>query len=171
MEKNISVSPEFSADSKNTKNIELISQENTEENSIINNLEMLNLNLNLNKPLSEELNHKNYDLHDVGVKLFPGIYKNKNFNFDNDQNSINNINKKDNIIINMNNNNEEYNKKMEDMDNFVEKNIFMNNTNNKNDPKQNFLHKANSNTIKGVQKNGLALAFDYYSSFFEDTKK
>ena len=58
------------SNSKNSKNgTDVISQENTEETSAINNLELLNLNLT--KCLSEELNHKNYDLHDVGVKLFP----------------------------------------------------------------------------------------------------
>ena len=51
LEKNdSSVSPEFSAsadsNSKNSKNnLDLNSQENTEETSIINNLELLNLNL------------------------------------------------------------------------------------------------------------------------------
>ena len=84
LEKNdSSVSPEFSAsadsNSKNSKNnLDLNSQENTEENSIINNLELLNLNLT--KSQSEELNHKNYDLNEVGYKLFPGIYKYKNYN-------------------------------------------------------------------------------------------
>jgi hypothetical protein len=159
--KNESVSPEFSADSK--KNLDVNSQENTEETSIINNLEMLNLNLT--KSQSEELNHKNYDLHDVGIKLFPGIYKYKNYNLDIEKNSINNINKKNNININ---NNEEDDKKVEDMENFVDKNDYINS---KNDNKQNYLHKANSNIIKKQEKNGLALAYDYYSSFLEDNKK
>ena len=158
----MSLSPEFSADS-NSKN----SKENTEENSTINNLELLNLNLS--KSQSEELNHKNYDLNEVGIKLFPGIYKSKKFTFEFDKNccSINNINKTD--FINMNiNNYEEDNKKVEDMDNSLEKN---NCIKNKNDFKQNFLHKANSCMNRSQQKDGLALAFDYYSSFLEDTKK
>ena len=121
----MSLSPEFSADS-NSKN----SKENTEENSTINNLELLNLNLS--KSQSEELNHKNYDLNEVGIKLFPGIYKSKKFN------------------------------------NSLEKN---NCIKNKNDFKQNFLHKTNSCMNRPQQKDGLALAFDYYSSFLEDTKK
>ena len=146
----MSLSPEFSADS-NSKN----SKENTEETSTINNLELQNLNLS--KSQSEELNHKNYDLNEVGIKLFPGIYKYKKFNFDfeKNNNSINNINKTECINSNINRN-EQDNKKLEDMDNFIEKN---NNCINK----QNFLHKANSNIIKAKQKDGLALAFDYYS--------
>ena len=66
------------------------------------------------------------------------------------------------------NNYEEDNKKVEDMDNSIEKN---NCINSKSDLKQNFLHKANGCMNLPQQKNGLALAFDYYSSFLEDTKK
>ena len=153
------------SNSKNSKNgNDVISQENTEETSAINNLELLNLNLS--KCQSEELNHKNYDLHDVGVKLFPGIYKNKNYNLELGKNnkSINNINI--NNYMNINSNEEEI-KKTEDLDNFVDKNKCINN---KNDIKYNFLYKADSNIIKGEQKKGLALAVDYYSSFLEDTK-
>ena len=153
------------SNSKNSKNgTDVISQENTEETSAINNLELLNLNLS--KCQSEELNHKNYDLHDVGVKLFPGIYKNKNYNLELGKNnkSINNINI--NNYMNINSNEEEI-KKTEDLDNFVDKNKCINN---KNDIKYNFLYKADSNIIKGEQKKGLALAVDYYSSFLEDTK-
>ena len=70
--------------------------------------------------------------------------------------------------MNINNNNytEEEIKKSED--NFVDKNKYI--ENNKNEFKYNFLHKTNSNVIKGEQKKGLALAVDYYSSFLEDTK-
>lgn len=167
IEKTVSLSPPFSSDStKNSKNgTDVISQENSEETNTINNLELLNLNLS--KCQSEELTHKNYDLHDVGIKLFPGIYKNKNYNLEigKDNNSINNININDNIM-NINNK-EEVIKKLEDSDNFVDKDKCMNN---KNEFKYNFLHKANSNVIKGEQKKGLALALDYYSSFLEDTK-
>ena len=167
IEKTVSLSPPFSSDStKNSKNgTDVISQENSEETNTINNLELLNLNLS--KCQSEELKHKNYDLHDVGIKLFPGIYKNKNYNLEigKDNNSINNININDNIM-NINNKEEEI-KKLEDSDNFVDKDKCMNN---KNEFKYNFLHKANSNVIKGEQKKGLALALDYYSSFLEDTK-
>ena len=167
LEKNdSSVSPEFSAsadsNSKNSKNnLDLNSQENTEENSIINNLELLNLNLT--KSQSEELNHKNYDLNEVGYKLFPGIYKYKNYNLDfkTSSSNINNMN-----IIN---NEEENIKKGEEMtDNFIEKNNCINNQNNF---KQNFLYKTNINTIKKEYKDGLALAYDYYSSFLEDKNK
>ena len=127
----------------------VISQENSEETNTINNLELLNLNLS--KCQSEELTHKNYDLHDVGIKLFPGIYKNKNYNLEigKDNNSINNININDNIM-NINNK-EEVIKKLEDSDNFVDKDKCMNN---KNEFKYNFLHKANSNVIRGEQKKG-----------------
>ena len=167
IEKTVSLSPPFSSDStKNSKNgTDVISQENSEETNTINNLELLNLNLS--KCQSEELTHKNYDLHDVGIKLFPGIYKNKNYNLEigKDNNSINNININDNIM-NINNK-EEVIKKLEDSDNFVDKDKCMNN---KNEFKYNFLHKANSNVIRGEQKKGLALALDYYSSFLEDTK-
>lgn len=158
----MSLSPEFSADSKNSKNnLDINSPENTEETSTINNLEMPNLNLT--KSQSDDLSNNNYDLNDVGIKLFPGIFKYKNFNFDIEQkNNINNINKKDCI------NNEEDNKKVEDMENFVDKNSYINS---KIDSKLNFLHKANSHTIKSVQKDGLALALDYYSSFLEDKTK
>ena len=65
------------------------------------------------------------------------------------------------------NNKEEEIKKLEDSDNFVDKDKCMNN---KNEFKYNFLHKSNSNVIRGEQKKGLALALDYYSSFLEDTK-
>ena len=160
---NMSLSPEFSADS-NSKN----SKENTEETSTINNLELLNLNLS--KSQSEDLNHKNYDLNEVGIKLFPGIYKYKKFNFEFEKNNngINNINKTDCVNNKNINSIEEENKKAEDLDNFIEKNNCLKN---KNEFKQNFLHKTNSNTIKAKQKDGLALAFDYYSSFLEDKNK
>ena len=157
------------SNSKNSKNnTDVISQENAEETEAINNLELLNLNLN--KCQSEELTHKKYDLHDIGVKLFPGIYKNNNYNIDigKNSNSINNTNiNNNNNYLNINNNyTEEEIKKSED--NFIDKNKYI--ENNKNEFKYNFLHKTNSNVIKGEQKKGLALAVDYYSSFLEDTK-
>ena len=160
----VSASPEFSSsaesNSKNSKNnLDLNSQENTEETRLINNLELLNLNLT--KSQSEELNHKNYDLNEVGYKLFPGIYKYKNFNFDYNKSSSNDINN-----LNIINNEKENIKKGEEIqDNFIEKN---NCINSQNDIKQNFLYKTNINTVKMEHKNGLALAYDYYSSFLED---
>lgn len=134
------------------------------------------LNLNLSKCQSEELNHKNFDLFDVGIKLFPGIYKNKNFNLDTGKNNNTSINNSNGINNNNNINNSKYInvikngddiKKTEEFDNYIEKN---NSANSQNDCKKNFLHKNNINTTKGQHKNGLALAFDYYSSFFEDQK-
>ena len=142
--------------------MDLNSQENTEETRLINNLELLNLNLT--KSQSEELNHKNYDLNEVGFKLFPGIYKYKKFNFDYNKSSSNDINN-----LNIINNEKENIKKGEEIqDNFIEKN---NCINSQNDIKQNFLYKTNINTVKREHKNGLALAYDYYSSFLEDKNK
>ena len=149
--------------------MELNSQENMEEIDAINSLEMLNINLS--KSQSENLTHKNYDLHDVGIKLFPGIYKNKNFNSDNG--SSNTTNDTNSNVINNNNinyNNYEDNEKRADLDNFINKNNFKKSI--KDDIEcENYLHKANSHNINFEPKNGLELAFDYYSSFFEDKKK
>ena len=148
VEKNGSLSPQFSADSSSKNSKEVNSQENTEETSNLNNIDLDMLNLNLSKCQSEELNHKNFDLLDVGIKLFPGIYKNKNFNIDigkNNSNYINVIKNEDDI------------KKTGDLDNYIEKN---NSLNIQNDCKKNFLHKNNGNISMGQHKNGLALAFD-----------
>ena len=140
-----------------------------EELDAINCLGMLNLNLN--KSQSEKLEHKNYDdLHDVGIKLFPGIYKNNNFNFENGNNINNGVNNNINNNLNIN---EEENIKGEDLDNFIYKKKNSCEINNIKDNIQceNYLHKSNSSSFKCEYKNGLALAFDYYSSFLEDKKK
>ena len=116
---------------------------NSQENTEeLTSLELLNLNLM--KSQSEDLsNKKMFNFHDVGIKLFPGAFlKNKKNNYE--QNNIN-----------VNNNTIEENKKVSDF----------------NFECNNFLCKSNSNIIKGEQKNGLALAFDYYSSFLEDKIK
>ena len=134
-----------------------------EELDAINSLEMLNLNLY--KSQSEKLEHKNYDdLHDVGIKLFPGIYKNNNFNFENGNNINNGVNNNINNNLNIN---EEENIKGEELDNFIYKKKNSCKINNIKDNIQceNYLHKSNSSFIKCEYKNGLALAFDYYSSF------
>ena len=110
----------------------------------INSLE--SFNLNLMKSQSDEISLKNIDLHDIGIKLFPGAfcYKKKNC----EQNKMDENN-------HLNNNINEEKKKCSDI----------------NFECNNFLCKSNSNTIKSEQKNGLALAFDYYSSFLEDKIK
>jgi len=173
IEKNISLSPKFSTDSnsKNSKNnLDVNSQENIEETNVINNL--ASIHLDLAKSQSEELNHNNFDLQDVGIKLFPGIYKQQNQNFNSEyekNNNINNINSNNNNYINLDENlNEEKNKKPEDIEKSGENNICLIN---KNDFKQNFLHKTNSCSIKHEQKNGLALAMDYYASILESKDK
>ena len=104
------------------------------------------LNLNLIKSKSDEISLQNIDLHEVGIKLFPGAfcYKTKNC----EQNKIVGND-------NLNNNLNEEKKKSSDI----------------NFECNNFLCKSNNNTIKIEQKNGLALAFDYYSSFLEDKIK
>ena len=104
------------------------------------------LNLNLMKSKSDEISLQNIDLHDVGIKLFPGAfcYKTKNCE------TIKMIGN-DNLDNNLNE------KKQKSSDINFECN--------------NFLCKLNSNSIKSEQKNGLALAFDYYSSFLEDKIK
>ena len=141
---------------KSKSNLEFISQENTEDNN--NSLE--NLNLALVKSQSEELNHKNnFNFHDIGIKLFPGAFKNNkkktcDYNiFDGNFNGNSNIT---NILS-------EENKKTDiNCDNC---------TKNRNLECNNYLCKVNSNYIKSEQKKGLALAIDYYSSFLEDKIK
>ena len=110
----------------------------------INSLEPLNINLI--KSQSDEISLMNIDLHDVGIKLFPGAfcYKAKN-------DEPNKMVKKDNLNHHLN----EEKKKSSEI----------------NFECNNFLCKSNSTTIKSEQKNGLALAFDYYSSFLEDKIK
>lgn len=137
----------------NSKNLDFNSQDNTEE---INSFEYLNLGLM--KSQSEELSHKNiFNYHDIGIKLFPGAFKYNNKNNSYEQNKyINNFNE------NINNIYEEENKKVSDL--YIIKR--------KNDLEcDNYLCKANSSNIKSNQKNGLALAFDYYASFLEDKIK
>ena len=141
--------PECSLDSNSKNNLNFNSQENTEE---ISSLDLLNLDLM--KSQSEDLSHKNFfDFHDIGVKLFPGAFRfNKLKSYEK-----NNIN----LISNENNNLVEENKKISELnfDSFKNKNDIECN---------NYLCKANNGNIKNEQKNGLALAFDYYSSFLED---
>ena len=140
-EKNTFQSQENS-DSNSKNNLEFSSQENTEE---INSLELLNLNLM--KSQSDDISLQNIDLHDVGIKLFPGAfcYKTKN-------NELNKMDINNNLVHNKA---YEENKKSSDL----------------NFECHNFLCKSNSNSIKSEQKNGLALAYDYYSSFLEEKIK
>ena len=112
----------------NLKNLDLNTKENKEE---INSLE--NYNLDLIKSQSEDLSEKNiFDLQDIGIKLFPGAFRYKKKNYEN------NLVKENRIIKN----------------NDLECN--------------NYLCKPRSNIVQKEQKNGLELAFDYYSSFLED---
>ena len=100
------------------------------------------------KSQSEDLSNKKiFNFHDVGIKLFPGAFlHNKQKEYE--QKIINGNNNKNNNVI------EEINK-------ISDFNFECNN----------FLCKSNSNITKGEQKNGLALAFDYYSSFLENKIK
>ena len=141
--------PEVSLDSNPKNNLDFKSHENTEE---ISSGDLLNLDLM--KSQSEDLSHKYFfDFHDVGIKLFPGAFR---------FNTLKNY-EKNNINLNSNENNNliEENKKVSELnfDNFKNKNDIECN---------NYLCKANSGNIKNEQKNGLALALDYYSSFLED---
>ena len=117
------------------------SQESTEEN---NSYEYINPDFIKSK--SEEISNRNmFDFHDIGIKLFPGAFpyskmKSSEQNIFNGNNIINNHSSKEN-------NDETRDKKDFECNNF--------------------LCKANNNYIKNEQKNGLALAFDYYSSFLE----
>jgi len=140
-EKNTFQSQENS-DSNSKNNLEFSNQENTEE---INSLELLNLNLM--KSQSDDISLQNIDLHDVGIKLFPGAFCHKTKNYEPNKMDINNS------LVN--NNSSEENKKSSDL----------------NFECNNFLCKSNSNSIKSEQKNGLALAYDYYSSFLEEKIK
>ncbi len=110
------------------------------------------------KSQSEDLSDKKFfDYYDVGIKLFPGAFKyNKKKSYEE--------NKGINANSNLNNNFGEENKKVSEsnFDNFINKNDIECN---------NYLCKTNINNHKNEQKNGLALAFDYYSSFLEDKRK
>jgi hypothetical protein len=123
--------------------LEFSSQENTEE---INSLELLNLNLM--KSQSDDISLQNIDLHDVGIKLFPGAFCYKKKNYEPNKMDLN-----EDVKINTCEENKD--KKPPEL----------------NFECHNFLCKSNSNTIKSEQKNGLALAFDYYSSILEDKIK
>ena len=137
--------PECSLDFNSKNNIDF----NTKE---INSLDLLNLDLM--KSQSEDLSHKNlFDFHDIGIKLFPGAFHfNKLKSYE--KNNINLISNENNKLV-------EENKKISELnfDSFKNKNDIECN---------NYLCKANNGNIKNEQKNGLALAFDYYSSFLED---
>ena len=140
-------------DSHKKNNLDFNSHENTED---ISSLE--NLNLDFMKSQSEDLSHKNfYDYHDVGIKLFPGAFK---YNKKNSYEQNNEIK----VNYNFNNNFAEENKRNSEFnyDNFINKNDIECN---------NYLCKTNISTNKNEQKNGLALAFDYYSSFLENKIK
>ena len=141
-EKNTFQSQENS-DSNSKNNLEFNSHENTEE---INSVELLNLNLM--KSQSDDISLQNIDLHDVGIKLFPGAFCYKTKNYEQNKMDANN-----NLAFN--NNICDENKKSSDL----------------NFECHNFLCKSNSNSIKSDQKNGLALAYDYYSSFLEEKIK
>ena len=140
---------ENSVDSNSKKNFDLNTQENTDE--MTSSLDYLNLNLM--KSQSEELSHKNMlNFHDIGIKLFPGAfgynkkqsYEQNNVNLgDNKNNSFGEENK-----VNSENCRTKYNLEC-----------------------NNYLCKTNISNCKKEQKNGLALAFDYYSSFLEDKIK
>ena len=130
------------------KEVELNSKGETEGDSDIKISEINEENLNLMKSQSDDISLQNIDLHDVGIKLFPGAfcYKKKNYE----------PNKMDgNEDVNPNTCEENKDKKPPEL----------------NFECHNFLCKSNSNIIKSEQKNGLALAFDYYSSILEDKIK
>ena len=115
-------------------------------NQDINSLELLNLNLM--KSQSDDISLQNIDLHDVGIKLFPGAFCYKKKNYEPNKMDLN-----EDVKINTCEENKD--KKPPEL----------------NFECHNFLCKSNSNTIKSEQKNGLALAFDYYSSILEDKIK
>ena len=126
---------------KSKNKLDFNSQESTEET---NSYEYINTGFI--KSQSEEISHKNmFDFLDIGIKLFPGAFpyskiKSSEQNIFNGNNNINNNLSKDN------------NGKIQDKKDFE---------------CNNFLCKSNNNYIKSEQKNGLALAFDYYSSILE----
>ena len=106
------------------------------------------------KSQSEEISYKNdFLFHDIGIKLFPGVFQyNKKKSYE------------QNDYINggiINDKSVEENKKGNDLDLISTKKDFECN---------NYLPKTKSNNIKTEQKSGLALAFDYYSSFLEELK-
>ena len=125
------------------------SHENTED---INSLD--SLNLDLIKSQSEDLSHKNFfGCYDIGVKLFPGAFR------------FNKLKKKKKKDINLNSN--EYNNLVGEKKKISE--LKIDNLKNKKDIEcNNYLCKGKSGNMINRQKNGLALAFDYYSSFLED---
>ena len=140
-------SPTYS-DSNSKNNLDNNSQENAEE---INTLEYPLLKLQ-----SMKLSDNNIlDYHEIGIKLFPGAIKFNKMKSYEQNNYIHNIN--DNININ----------------NKFEKNISNLEIIKRKDDLEcdNYLCKTNSSNIKSNQKNGLALAFDYYASVLEDKIK
>ena len=106
----------------------------------------------LMKSQSEELSQKNnISFHDIGIKLFPGVFqynKKKSYEHNNYNNNFGEIFNNDEIKNNK--------KDVIKIKNDLECN--------------NYLCKNNFNKNKTEQKKGLALAFDYYSSFLEDKK-
>ena len=107
------------------------------------------------KSQSEEISYKNdFLFHDIGIKLFPGAFQyNKKKSYE------------QNDYINyggfINDKSVDENKKENDLNlNRTKKDFECNN----------YLRKTKSNNIKTEQKSGLALAFDYYSSFLEELK-
>ena len=134
----------------NKNNGEFNNHENTEE---VNSSEFINLNLM--KSQSEEISYKNdFLFHDIGIKLFPGAFQyNKKKSYE--QNDYNNYGGF------INDKSIDENKKENDLNlNRTKKDFECNN----------YLRKIKSNNIKTEQKSGLALAFDYYSSFLEELK-
>ena len=113
------------------------------------------INLDLIKSQSEEISYKNeFSFHDIGIKLFPGAFQyNKKKSYEqNDYNKFWEI---------INYKPVEENKKVADLDLIITEKDFECN---------NYILKTNSNNIKTEQKSGLALAFDYYSSFLDKQK-
>ena len=129
-------------------NLDINGQETNED---INLLE--NLNLNFKKTQSEDLSVKNtFDFHDIGIKLFPGAFR---YN----QKNIRDNTLKENNYIN--------NSPLKENYGGIDYNL-----ENKNDLEcHNYICKSNNNNTKQEPKNGLALAFEYYSSFLEDKIK
>ena len=138
--------PEHSADINSKKN-DFNSQDNTEETASFSG------KLNLMKSQSEELSHKEmFDFHEVGIKLFPGVFL-YNKKQSNENKILGNVSTVNGFG--------EENKKVSEVN--------IDNCRNKyNLECDNYLCKTNINNCKTGQKNGLALALDYYSSFLED---
>ena len=145
---------EVSLVSNHKNNINLDSQENSEE---LNSLEYLKIDLM--KSQSEDLSYKNlFDFKNIGIKLFPGAfqYEKKRSYRQNDANVNSNINRK----------------YLEEDKNIKLSDYNLDKVRDKNDIEcNNYLCKSNCNNIKIEQKKGLALALDYYSSFLEDKIK